>query len=76
VDITGAEQSSLSCSTTCQISGLPGTYHIAVTAPGYAPAERSIEVRGTKPPCGCASSDTQSVTIALSPSAESIAGRF
>ena len=66
VNVTGAEQSSFSCSTTCLIHGYAGSYHIAVTAPGLAPVERSIQVRGTNPSCSCPTTVTENVTITLS----------
>ena len=69
VSITGAAETNLPCNTTCPIHGYAGTYHIVVTAPGYTPAERSVQVRGTNPACGCATTVTENVTIALSESA-------
>ena len=66
VNVTGAERSSFSCSSTCLIHGYPGTYHIAVTAPGFAPVEQSIQVGGTTPKCGCATTVTENVRITLS----------
>jgi hypothetical protein len=75
VDVSGAVLSSFSCSATCPISGSAGTYHITVSAPGFAPVERSVQVRGTNPPCGCATTVIENVTIALSAAATSVLDR-
>ena len=74
VDVSGAMRSSFSCSGTCRISGTAGTYHIVAHAPGFEPVERSIEVRGTTPACGCATTVVQDVTIVLGASAASVSG--
>jgi hypothetical protein len=75
VDVSGAVRTSFSCSATCSIAGSAGTYQIAVSAPGFAPVERSVQVRGTNPPCGCATTVIQNVTITLSASATSVLDR-
>src|SRR4051812_16079510 len=75
VNVTGAAQSSFSCITTCAIHGSAGTYHIAVTAPGFAPVERSVQVQGTTPTCGCATTVTENVTITLSEITVSLVSR-
>ena len=72
VDVSGAVQSSFSCSATCPISGSAGTYHITVTAPGFAPVARSVEVQGTSPACGCATTVVENVMITLSAPATSV----
>jgi hypothetical protein len=69
VDVSGPTQMSFSCNATCPIAGPAGTYHIAVSASGFTSVERTVEVRGTSPRCGCASTVTENVTIALSTSA-------
>jgi hypothetical protein len=74
VDVSGAVQSSFSCSATCPIPGPAGTYHIVVSAPGFAPVERSVQVAGSNPPCGCPATTIQNVTIALSAPATSMLG--
>lgn len=75
VDVSGAVRASFSCSATCPIAGSAGTYQITVSAPGFAPVERSVQVRGTNSTCGCATTVIQDVTIALSASATSILDR-
>lgn len=75
VDVSGAVRTSFSCSATCPIAGSAGTYHVTVSAPGFAPAERSVQVRGTNPPCGCATTVVENVTITLNAAATSELGR-
>lgn len=65
VDVSGPMQSSFSCSGTCPIFGSAGTYHITVSAPGFARVEQSVQVRGANPPCGCATTAPEKVTITL-----------
>jgi hypothetical protein len=75
VDVSGPVQSSFSCSATCPVSGTAGTYHITVRAPGFAPIERSVQVRGTSPTCGCATTVIENVMITLSTPASSVLGQ-
>jgi hypothetical protein len=75
VDVSGAVRASFSCSATCPIPGSAGTYQIAVSAPGFASVERSVQVPGTNPTCGCATTVLQNVTITLSALATSARGR-
>jgi hypothetical protein len=50
----------------CIVSGGPGTYEIDVSAPGYATAHRRVVVAGAAAKgCGCASAETQQVTVGL-----------
>ncbi|HEY4307653.1 MAG TPA: hypothetical protein VGM82_24475 [Gemmatimonadaceae bacterium] len=65
VTLTGPEQSSFPCNGRCEISGPAGSYHLAVTAPGFAPVARTIQVQGTNPACGCGTTSTETVAIAL-----------
>jgi hypothetical protein len=65
VSVTGASTESFPCNGACSVGGGPGTYIIHVTSPGFAPADRTVNVSGTNPKCGCATADTQNVTIAL-----------
>lgn len=67
VTLTGPEASSFQCNGTCQIAGPAGSYHLAVAAPGFAPAERTVQVQGTNPACGCGTTSTETVAIALTP---------
>lgn len=68
VSVTGTYTESFLCGGACSVGGGPGGYIIHVTAPGFAPADRTVNVSGTNPKCGCASADTQDVTIALTAS--------
>ena len=75
VSVSGPVQSSFACSARCTISGPAGTYRIAVSAPGFAPVERSVAVRGTTPAgCGCATTVVENVTITLSAPSSSVLG--
>ena len=54
----------------CVVSGGAGTYEIDVSAPGYVSAHRRVVVAGAEARgCGCASAETQQVTVALTPAA-------
>lgn len=69
VGVSGQVQTSFSCSATCPISGPAGTYRITVTASGFAPVERLVQVRGTNSTdskCGCETAVTEQVTITFS----------
>ena len=69
VGVSGPVQTSFSCSATCPITGPAGTYRITVTASGFAPVERCVQVRGTNSTdssCGCATTVMEQVTITLS----------
>lgn len=74
VDVSGPMQSSFSCSGTCPIFGSAGTYHITVSAAGFGRVEQSVRVRGTNPPCGCATTTPETLTITLrGPAASNVA---
>lgn len=50
----------------CYVSGGRGTYEIDVSAPGYRTMHEHIVVSGAEAKnCGCASTTTQQVTVAL-----------
>jgi hypothetical protein len=74
VDVSGPVQSSFSCSATCPVFGTAGAYHITVRAPGFAPIERFVLVRGTNPPCDCATTVVENVMITLGTPAASVLG--
>lgn len=76
VDVTGAELTTFSCSATCPIFGYAGTYDITVSAAGFGTAHQSVQVRGSNPPCGCATTVSEKVTTELSPSPPSALGRI
>jgi hypothetical protein len=53
-------------SAVCVVSGGPGTYEVDVSAPGYVSAHRRVVVAGAAAKgCGCASTETQQVTVGL-----------
>lgn len=67
VDVTGRMVGSQDCDSVCRIPGPAGTYHLAVSAAGYAASTTDVTVSDTKPSaaCGCEQVSTQVVTIAL-----------
>ena len=56
-----------SCSATCPVQGPFGKYEIDVTATGFAPVHKSVQVQGTERKCACDIVETQSVQVALVP---------
>jgi len=67
VAVTSPVITTFSCSATCPIQGPFGKYEINVTATGFAPVHRSVQVQGTQRKCGCDIVETQSVQVALVP---------
>jgi hypothetical protein len=67
VSVTSGPTVSYPCDSACFVSGGPGTYIIKVTAAGFTPDQRTVNVTGTNPKCGCAIADAQDVTFALAP---------
>jgi hypothetical protein len=68
--VTGASQTSMPCNGSCIVSGYAGTYHLTVSAPGYAQTTVDQTVTGhDNGKCGCPTVDTKSVEIKLAPSA-------
>jgi len=67
VQVTGPTLTNMPCDSACVVPGVAGTYTLDVQAPGYQAVERTVNVAGTNPACGCQSDDTQSVVIALTP---------
>jgi hypothetical protein len=63
--VSGVMSTQLPCSAACSVGGYAGTYYLDLTAPGYRPAHRQVAVAGTSPRCGCPSTETQHVAIAL-----------
>ena len=55
------------CGGTCHVPGLGGTYEIEISAPGYRPERRSVQVRGMERECGCPIVETERVAVALVP---------
>jgi Carboxypeptidase regulatory-like domain len=54
--------------TTCEVPGGAGEYDVTVSAPGYRPVERVVDVTATPAQgCGCESVKVQTLTVALSP---------
>jgi len=67
VAVTSPVITTFSCGATCPIQGPFGSYEIDVTATGFAPVDRSVQVQGTQRKCGCDLVETQSVQVALVP---------
>ncbi len=65
VDFAGPMSGTLPCDSSCTIVGLPGSYSLTVSAPGYQSSQRSVDVAGISPSCGCATAETQDVSIVL-----------
>jgi hypothetical protein len=65
VEVTGAVQTSFQCAGVCQIAGGRGTYHVRITASGYAAVEQDVSVSGTERSCGCPTVETASVVVRL-----------
>jgi hypothetical protein len=65
VAVSGATTATIPCAATCRVPGTAGTYNLDVTAPGYAPARRTLTVQGTNPECGCPTVVIETVAIAL-----------
>ena len=62
---TGPVSGSVPCSSSCIVPGYGGTYGIEVSAPGFQALTRSIVVDGTRPDCGCPTTVTQHIDVAL-----------
>jgi hypothetical protein len=67
VAVTSPVVTTFSCSATCPVSGPSGKYEFDVTAPGFAPVHKSVQVQGTQRKCGCEIVETQTVQVALVP---------
>ncbi|MGH7616620.1 MAG: carboxypeptidase-like regulatory domain-containing protein [Gemmatimonadaceae bacterium] len=80
VTINGDAAHAMSCDGTCFISADAGKYVIDISAPGFAPAERTIVVTSSERQsdvygpagyegkgCACEIVDQQSLTVALTP---------
>jgi hypothetical protein len=65
VRVTGAAITTIPCNATCDVPGYGGTYNLEVEAPGFQKAQRTVTVEGTDPACGCPSTATRRVDIAL-----------
>jgi hypothetical protein len=65
VAASGRLASTVECDGACAIFGLSGTYILDVSAPGFAPAHRTVQVRGTTPDCGCDTPQVEHVSIAM-----------
>jgi hypothetical protein len=71
--VSGAASGSGPCSpgdsaTLCIVTGMPGTYNVRLTAPGFEGKALSVTVEGSSPPCGCTSVQTQRLSVVLEPS--------
>ena len=65
--ITVSGASTVPCDSSCTIMGYAGTYTLDVSAPGYQGTVRTVLVHGSTPACGCASTEPEQVSIALTP---------
>jgi PEGA domain-containing protein len=65
VRVTGATVTTVPCNATCDVPGYGGTYNLEVEAPGFQTAHRTVTVDGTDPECGCPSTATRRLDIAL-----------
>ena len=63
----GAAGCSKSTEPNTDMRNMAGTYTLVVAAPGYESAERTVDVQGSTPECGCASVQTQDLTFVLTP---------
>jgi hypothetical protein len=52
----------------CFEPGVPGTYNLRLTAPGFQDATLRVVVPGTTPECGCPTVQAQQVSVVLTPS--------
>jgi hypothetical protein len=68
VKVSGAVVTTMACSLTCSLHGYAGTYILDVEAPGFQGAHRTIAVQGTTPACGCPTTATEHLNIALAAS--------
>jgi len=70
--LSGAASGSGQCTggasaTSCFVPGAPGTYNLQLTAAGFQEKTLSVVVPGSTPQCGCASVETQQVSVVLTP---------
>lgn len=67
VAVPGAETSTVQCDGACQIFGMSGTYVLDVSATGFAPVHRTVQVHGTRTStdCGCETTQLEHVTVAM-----------
>lgn len=69
VQVDGPIRGTIQCGSTagarCLIGGVSGTYSLTISAPGYATVQRTVQVPGTTPACGCATAETQTVDVTL-----------
>jgi hypothetical protein len=65
VKVSGAAVTTMPCNLTCYVHGYAGTYILDVEAPGFQSAHRTITVQGTTPACGCPTTATEHLNVAL-----------
>ena len=65
--VSGASVTTMPCNLTCYVYGYAGTYILDVEAPGFQGAHRTITVQGTTPACGCPTTATEHLNVALAP---------
>ena len=65
VQVSGAAIATVPCNAMCYVPGYAGTYSLEVEAPGFQRTQRTVTVDGTDPACGCPTTATKQVDIAL-----------
>jgi hypothetical protein len=65
VVVSGKRTDTVQCDGACAIFGSSGVYVLDVTAPGFAPVHRTVQVLGVPYRCGCEMTQTEHVTIAM-----------
>jgi hypothetical protein len=68
VKVSGAAVTTMPCTLTCYVPGYAGNYILDVEAPGFQSAHRAISVDGTTPACGCPTTATALLNVALAAS--------
>jgi hypothetical protein len=67
LQVSGATNTGMPCEAQCYVPGTAGTYVLDVSAPGFQSQRLTVAVQGTNPECGCPTTMTQDLEIALSP---------
>jgi len=65
ISVSGRIVTTMSCSDSCVVPGSAGTYVLDVSASGFMPIHRTIQVQGTSPQCGCGITHTVPITLDL-----------
>lgn len=66
VQVSGGTATTMHCRATCAVPGYAGTYDLAISAPGFQVARRTVVVRGELPDrCSCGTTSTEHVDVVL-----------